>query len=369
MFWPLLRAGARLWWLNVYNTHGHVPVPRDAPSIRSGYPDADRVLLVGNGAAGGWQVSTFGLALAGRLATAVQHVSGRGCDVDQVGDEVMNVRSAVSWLGRRRLDDYDVVVVVLGMSDAVRLTSVDEWRAGLSGLLERLLRDTADGVRVVVTGIEPVRMSRVFRGPFATLAQRNADRLNEATRQLVGTFERVDLVDLLEPDLAPGAGGPGAVYTSWAGSLAHVVAAALDRAGTRAVRDALPMAPARGASPALADPEWAQMRGLLERAKSEFRADVAWISMLDGDRYTIPVASIGNSPSEVPLDLTFCAHTMQQPGTMVVPNAKRDPRFAGNPFLEVVHFEFYAGHRLEDANGATIGTFCVASIRPGAPRP
>ena len=359
----LLRAGARLWWLNVYNSNGHLPVPRDAPSIRSGRSDADRVLLVGNGAAGGWMVATYGLALAGQLAAAVQRATGRGCDLDQVGDEVMNVQSAPAWIGKRSLADYDVVVVVLGMSDAVRLTSVSEWRVGLTGLLGRLLGDTRDGVRVVVTGIEPVHVSRVFRGPYAMLAQRNADRLNEVTRELAGTFERVDYVDLLEPDLGSGGAGPGAVYASWATTLTSTVTAALDRATARYTGEPLPALPVRG-TPVAPSVEWDQIKRLLDSAKSEFRADVAWISTLDGDRVTIPVASIGNSPSEVPLDLTFCAHTMQQDGTMVVPNAKRDPRFAGNPFLEVVHFEFYAGHRLEDASGATIGTFCVASIRP-----
>lgn len=359
----LLRAGARLWWLNVYNSNGHRPIPRDAPSIRSGRPDADRVLLVGNGAAGGWMVATYGLALAGQLAAAVQRATGRGCDLDQVGDEVMNVQSASAWIGKRSLTDYDVVVVVLGMSDAVRLTSASEWRAGLTGLLGRLLADTRDSVRVVVTGIEPVHMSRVFRGPYAMLAQRNADRLNEVTQELASTFERVDYVELLESDLRLGGVGPGAVYASWATTLTVAVTAALDRATARFTGEPLPALPVRG-NPVAPSVEWDQIKGLLDSAKSEFRADVAWISMLDGDRVTIPVASIGNSPSEVPLDLTFCAQTMQQDGTMVVPNAKRDPRFRGNPFLEVVHFEFYAGHRLEDATGTTIGTFCVASIRP-----
>jgi hypothetical protein len=359
----VLRAGARLWWLNVYNSNGHLPIPRDAPSIRSGRIDADRVLLVGNGAAGGWMVATYGLALAGQLAAAVQRATGRGCDLDQVGDEVMNVRSAPSWIGKRTLVDYDVVVVVLGMSDAVRLTSASEWRAGLTGLLEKLLRDTRDGARVVMTGIEPVHMSRVFRGPYAMLAQRNADRLNEITRELASTYEQVDYVDLLEPDPGAGVAGPGKVYASWATTLTSVVTAALNRAPARPQGESLPALPVRG-TPVSPGVEWDQIKKLLERAKSEFRADVAWISTLDGDRVTIPVASIGNSPAEVPLDLTFCAHTMQQDGTMVIPNAKRDPRFRGNPFLEVVHFEFYAGHRLEDATGATIGTFCVASIRP-----
>lgn len=364
VFWQrLLRAGARLWWLNVYNSNGHLPIPRDAPSIRSGRSDADRVLLVGNGAAGGWMVATYGLALAGQLAAAVQRATGRGCDLDQVGDEVMNVRSAPAWIGKRSLTDYDVVVVVLGMSDAARLTSAAEWRAGLTGLLERVTRDTRDGVRVVVTGIEPVHMSRVFRGPYAMLAQRNADRLNEVTRELASTYEQVDYVDLLEPDLGSGRAGPGAVYASWANTLTTAVTAALDRATARQTGEPLPALPVRG-MPVTPGVEWDQIKRLLDSAKSEFRADVAWISTLDGDRVTIPVASIGNSPSEVPLDLTFCAHTMQQDGTMVVPNAKRDPRFRGNPFLEVVHFEFYAGHRLEDATGNAIGTFCVASIRP-----
>ena len=360
-----VRAAARLWWLKTYNDAGLVPTPRDIPSIRSWEPDAARVLLVGNGAAGGWQVSTYGLALAGRLAEAVQRCTGRGCDVDQVGDEVMNVASAGAWLGTRSLVDYDVVVLVLGLSDALRQTRVEVWATELGALLDRILAGTRPDVRVVVTGIEPISMTRVFRGPLARLGQRHADRLNAETGRLAADRPRVEVVGLPVPDAPSALESAAAVYESWAATLAPSVTTAL-AARPRDAREALPALPAQPSATSPA-PEWAGMRALLDSAKSEFRADVAWISLLDGGRYTLPVASIGNSPAEVPLDLTFCVQTMQQDGTFVVPDRSRDPRFKDNPFLDVVHFEYYAGHRLRSADGDTIGTFCVASIRPRRP--
>jgi GAF domain-containing protein len=41
-----------------------------------------------------------------------------------------------------------------------------------------------------------------------------------------------------------------------------------------------------------------------------------------------------------------------------------DRRLAGNPLLELLHLESYAGFPLRDAGGAVIGALCVASLRP-----
>jgi GAF domain-containing protein len=295
----------------------------------------------------------------------VQRATGRGCDIDQVGDEVMNVASAGAWLAARELRHYDAIVLVLGMSDALRLTPVTAWRRDLQSLLDRLLAGARADVRIVLTGIEPVRSTRIFQGPLGVLAQRNADRLNEAAQQLAVASDRVEYVDLTLPQRTP-TSTAAEVYAAWAELLTPAVTGALECATPIAERPSMPEIAPRPASPTQPTSDWKTVRALLDEAKSRFGADAAWVSLLDGDRYTLPVASMGNSPSEVPLDLTFCVHTMQQDGALVVPNAKRDPRFRDNPFLDVVHFEFYAGHRLQSASGETIGTFCVAGIRPHA---
>lgn len=354
----LLRSIARLWWLRVYVGSAGVPLPRDAPAVRSGAADADRVLVLGNGAASGWGVLTHGLGLTGRLAARLQGATGRPCDVELLGDDVMNAGSAPEWLGDRPLDGYDAVVVVLGFSDALRQTSPLLWRAELERLLHVLLHRVRPTVEVLVTGIEPVSSAAVFRGPLARLAQRNADRLNAATRELAAETPRIRFVELPRPDE-----GERARYDDWAAALAVAAAPLVDRARTSADR-------VRGEArevlappvPVPADP--AALLDLLHRAKQELHADLAWVGLRDGDRQVIAASTEERSPSSVPMDLTFCRYTESADDTVVVADAPADPRFAGNPFLDVLHLEAYVGHPLHDADGAVIGTFCVAAIRP-----
>jgi hypothetical protein len=360
----VLRAITRLWWLKIYTGSAMVPLPRDAPSIRSGGLDPDRVLVLGNGAASGWGVLTHGLALSGRLAVALQRRTGRPCDVDHLGDDVMNAGSAPDWIGRRQLDAYDVVVVVLGMSDAVRQTSVLRWRAELERLVHTLRRSLGPDASVVVLGVEPVSSAPVFRGILGRLGQRHADRLNPVTQEVTDAADGVEYVALPSAADHPDADdGSRTRYGFWAEHVAEAVEPLLAKA--RASRSRRP-----GAEDLPAD--WAPLRPvdveglqtLVDRAKRELGADLAWVGLHTEDRQVIAATTEERTPASVPLDLTFCKYTVEQDDTFLVPNAPADVRFVGNPFLDVLHLEAYAGHPLHDADGRVIGTFCIASIRP-----
>jgi hypothetical protein len=361
-----LRAITRLWWLRIYTASATVPLPRDAPSIRSGELDPDRVLVIGNGAASGWGVLTYGLALGGRLAVALQRRTGRACDVDHLGDDVMNAGSAPDWIGRRPLDAYDAVVIVLGMSDAVRQTSVLRWRAELERLLHTVGRGTGPGTGVVVLGIEPVDSAPVFRGLLGRLGQRHAQRLNPVTREVVAAVDGVEYLELPSAAAHPfGGDGTRSRYAFWAEHVAETVEPLLERARHSQTRST-------GPSPDALAADWAPMRpadveglqALVDRAKRELGADLAWVGLHSRDRQVIAATTEDRTPASVPLELTFCKYTAEQDDTFVVPNAPADVRFVGNPFLDVLHLEAYAGHPLHDEDGRVIGTFCIASIRP-----
>jgi hypothetical protein len=361
----LLRSIARLWWLRTYVGSAHAPLPRDTPSVRSGAADADRVLVVGNGAASGWGMLTHGLALPGRLAAHLQHATGRPCDVDLLGDDVMNAGSAPDWIGDRPIAAYDAVVVVLGFSDAVRQTSDLRWRAELERLLHVLQKRTRHSAAVVVSGIEPIASAPVFGGLLGSLAQRNADRLNAVTRALVADRPGVEFAELTSATTVPDRHEQTrAGYDHWATQLAAVVSPLLERSRTSPDRpagaNAEPLAPARPSG------DLSALRSLVEDAKSEFGVDLAWVGLHHGDRQVIAVSTEDRSPASVPMDLTFCRYTEAADDTFVVPDAPADARFAGNPFFDVLHLEAYAGHPLHDGNGAVIGTFCLATIRPRA---
>ena len=55
-------------------------------------------------------------------------------------------------------------------------------------------------------------------------------------------------------------------------------------------------------------------------------------------------SKVGLSVTETPRDIAFCAHTIVERDLVVVPDATRDQRFAGNPLVTSdPHIHFYAG--------------------------
>jgi GAF domain-containing protein len=71
---------------------------------------------------------------------------------------------------------------------------------------------------------------------------------------------------------------------------------------------------------------------------------ISAVSLIDADRQWFK-ASVGLDITETPRDQAFCAHTILTPNeTLVVADARRDPRFADNPFVTGdPGIRFYAG--------------------------
>lgn len=76
-------------------------------------------------------------------------------------------------------------------------------------------------------------------------------------------------------------------------------------------------------------------------------------------------AEVGLGVRETPLETSFCAEAILQEDFMVVPDARLDPRFAGNPLVTgEPHLRFYAGALLKTADRLPIGTVCVLDAEP-----
>lgn len=362
----LLQTVAERWWRRIYATSVSGSLPTDAPRIRSGEPDPDRVLVLGSGVASGWGVPTWRLALGGRLAAALERRTGRPCDVDHLGDDAMNVASAPDWIGDRPMDRYDAIVVAVGLSDALRQTPTVRWRAELELLLHRVLQRARPSVDVLVVGIEPVEALPAFRGTLGRLGQRRADRLNAATQRLVAETDRVQYVAL--PTAETPAGHDDDLrwtYLYWAEYLAASVAPLLGRARAAVDRVPGPVTPIDAVEwrpPAGADV--GRLQDLLVSAKAELGADLAWVGVRSEDREVIAATSSGRAPFSVPFDLAFCRLVHERDGLVAIPDVSSDGRVAGNPLLKLLHLESYAGFPLRDVDGEVMGALCVASLRP-----
>ena len=99
-------------------------------------------------------------------------------------------------------------------------------------------------------------------------------------------------------------------------------------------------------------------------AASEFDVPMATVSLVDEDRQWFK-ARVGVAFCESERDLSFCGHAIMTPATMVVPDARLDPRFAGNPMVTgEPHVRFYAGAPLRLAAGEIVGTLCIMDTQP-----
>ena len=88
-------------------------------------------------------------------------------------------------------------------------------------------------------------------------------------------------------------------------------------------------------------------------------APMSIISFVDRDRQWFK-AVLGVGLRETPRSQSFCAHTISDAKTLVVPDALADDRFRSNPFvLEDPNIRFYAGAPIVEKSGQVLGTVCV----------
>jgi GAF domain-containing protein len=373
--YELLRPMMRAWYANAMAGSSGVPKPVDATSLAVEGEDPDAVLLIGNGPAHGWGVVTHQLSLTGHLGRAVTARTERPCAVTFIGDETMNVSSALAWIGDHDVTAYDAVVVVLGINDAVRLTRVPVWRERFAELMGALAASTRPSARILVAGMQPVRSVTPYDSALGGIAQRHADRLDREAREVVDATGRAVFHPLGAPELEPDRPhGSSRVYRAWAREIADAAAPLL--AEVRADEGAS-RAPHRPVEPAY---EWAGTARLVEQARhggsaelqrlaavaqERFDVDVAVVSLLDGDRLWYAM-NTDRLPFSIPRDIAYCATVVTDDSAMVVPDAQRDPRFAGNPFIDITGMDFYAGYPLHSSDGDPIGTFCLLDRRTRA---
>lgn len=93
-------------------------------------------------------------------------------------------------------------------------------------------------------------------------------------------------------------------------------------------------------------------------------APMSLVTLIDSDRQWFK-AGIGTDLTETTRDLSFCAHTILGQDLLVVPDAREDARFAGNPAVDAMGgVRSYAGAPLITSDGFALGALCVFDSEP-----
>lgn len=86
---------------------------------------------------------------------------------------------------------------------------------------------------------------------------------------------------------------------------------------------------------------------------------VAMINLIDSDRQWTK-SIVGYPPQTLSRDISFCAHTIQQPDMLVIEDATCDQRFSENPLVtQEPSIRFYAGVPVFSHDGLALGSICV----------
>jgi GAF domain-containing protein len=91
---------------------------------------------------------------------------------------------------------------------------------------------------------------------------------------------------------------------------------------------------------------------------------IATVTLVDETRQWFK-AQVGLTATESPREHAFCTYTICEEGTMMVNDAQKDARFAGNPLVTgAPHIRFYGGVPLHTARGEALGSLCVIDRQP-----
>jgi len=357
--YELLRPSMRLWHGRLLSQALSNPQPSGPPQSPADRGAVDRVLLVGNGPLHGWGVLSHDLSAVGHLSRALSRITGRHNVVDYVGDERMTTATSLEWLGERAAGGYDLVVVVLSMNDALRLTPVDRFTRHYSRLVQRILDDLDPRAEVVLMTMPNVSRYALVQGWAGAVAKHHAQRLTEQVRRTAVGLGRLPVIEApVEHFSADRPFGSSDFYADWAKQAAVDVAPLLQKvrrvkpatAGRHVQRSALVEAATATPDPALVQ--------ISHAAKERFGVAVAGVSLADGDRIAV-AAQTGGAPASMPRSLMYCGSVFSTDAPVVILDRSLDPRYRDSELIDLIGTPFYTGLPLHAADGSVVGAFCV----------
>lgn len=225
----------KLWHLGVLDSWANWPHAEDAPYNYIPGPGPDRVLLLGCHTPASLGVLTHQLGLVGCLSRQLRNITGRGIEMKASADVSMTLHDLVGRVQNLPPVRSAAVMVLVGLNDALRLTSLRGWKRDLHALSEAIRRDPVEDVQILIIEIPPIGMLWTLSPLPRRVAARHARLLNETTRNFCRHLTPTTFVPF-HP--AAGEGEPAmhawthGMYQEWSHELAVPLAWALHRART-----------------------------------------------------------------------------------------------------------------------------------------
>ena len=107
----------------------------------------------------------------------------------------------------------------------------------------------------------------------------------------------------------------------------------------------------------------AQFQQIVDDARAAYGTASAALSIVDADSARYGVTA-GFENKVVRRGQTICNRVLRTYGGLIVGDAQADLRFQRNPDVRSGDVRFYAGHRIESADGAPLGSLCVFDPTP-----
>jgi len=376
----ILRPFMHFWAAGVQSELAAVPRARDIPQVHAPGVDSDRILIVGSGPAVGWGVLSHDLSLPGALARAVSVRTGRGAVVDVIPDANILASTAINNLRDAKLWRYDAIVTIVGINDAIGLTSARVWKRSMRAFLRYIEDASSQTTAVFVVGIPPIRALRAYDALMGGIAERHGHFLNRVTLGLLPEFTRSTFVPFSPIAVpVPDRYRSPEEYKAWAEQLVDVIAAPLSREHSPIDNIPTDVSPQEHADRREVERQSAvdslgiagsapeeRFDRIVDLARRTFHARIALFSIIDNDRQWNKARS-GMTLEEFPREGSACAITISEAGAFVIPDTHADERFSHHPFVTgQPHVRFYAGFPVEGPSGERIGALCIMDDKPRA---
>lgn len=350
----------------------HSVQPDHAAPVHVSGPRPHRVLVIGADSAAGFEARTDELTLPGHFARHFAAIGGRGVDVDVIAQAGMDAADALGLLGgdERELSRYSCVVLSVAAAEIVSFLSERRWTERLDRLLSFLDERTNDGCRVVILLPRLTSWVPYVAGPVVDRVTGRAARWIHAAGTVAARHPKATLFLLPARTTPSGTPWRAADYDRWGRALAECIHRLVPRDTRSGLEEtisedaiqrttgSLPVIPA-----AHEGRSGEEVSLILNLTREWFEADAVALTVFDGDEVVITRAVGMAEGARTPREATPCDATVRRPAGHVVPRMDEHPDYA--PLAERTGLCFYAGYRIEAANGLPVGTLCVFRTEPG----